>query len=86
MRTAMLRYAVGVGLGGMLALAAGTGFAHEKQGPVHPARWRSTAFSHRTVRMHTGSIASTRTAGQAVPGTPASSRLLKKSPDKLLRI
>ena len=32
MRTTMLRYAIGVGLGGMLALAAGTGFAQTRTG------------------------------------------------------
>jgi hypothetical protein len=49
MRTTMLRYAIGVG-SGMFALAAGTGFAQSEQEPPHPARWRSTAFPHRTVR------------------------------------
>ena len=32
MRTTMLRYAIGVGLGGMLALAAGTGVAQTRTG------------------------------------------------------
>ncbi len=32
MRTTMLRYAISVGLGGMLALAAGTGFAQTRTG------------------------------------------------------
>jgi hypothetical protein len=32
MRTAMLRYAVGVGLGGLLALAATAGFAQTRTG------------------------------------------------------
>ena len=32
MRTTMLRYAAGVGLGGMLALAATAGFAQERTG------------------------------------------------------
>jgi hypothetical protein len=33
MRTAMLRYAIGVGLGGVLALAAATGVAQERTAP-----------------------------------------------------
>jgi hypothetical protein len=38
MRTTMLRYAVGVGLGGVLALAAGTGVAQERTGPGAASR------------------------------------------------